>query len=103
MSSFNISFSAVYKSGSITGCRDAIDEYKRELSFCESNINIELLLFPEGLFRRAKGLGVGVNMANAISRQYINPVLLRMVYAFIVTRSTASNFRLVKGRSPIYR
>jgi len=29
-----INFPAVYKSGSITGCRDAIDEYKRELSFC---------------------------------------------------------------------
>ena len=57
-------------------------------------------------FRRAKGLGVGINMANAISRQYINPVLLRMVYAFIVTlRESNINIELLlfpEGFKPLF-
>ena len=43
------------------------------------------------LFRRAKGLGVGVNMANAISRQYINPVLLPA--AGTLSMSIKENYR----------
>ena len=52
-------------------------------------------------------MGVGVNMANAISRQYINPVLLRMVYAFIVTlRESNINIELLlfpEGFKPFRR
>ena len=45
-------------------------------------------------------------MANAISRQYINPVLLRMVYAFIVTlRESNINIELLlfpEGFKPLF-